>query len=285
MGNHGAPDIHTAIVKSCDGYFYRLGLKLGVDNMHDWVVRFGMGQRTGVDLPSEIRGSIPDREWKKKVNPRDPVWKDFDTVEASVGQGSVAVPPLQLLRAESGIMMGGEFHTPHFLKEARETQLAPVKYYEEEVKRVKLSPSTVDAVAYGAWEVVNEGGTAGGVGFPHELSIGGKTGTAQVIAREKVRGKETKDHSWFISFAPLHTDRKPELSVVVITEHGGFGAKASAPKSKMINAAFFSKKLGRQILPDLLAKNEPPKPAAAPRSAVPARRAEDADRKRAPVKQ
>src|SRR5215216_908468 len=128
--NHGAPDIHAAIVHSCDGYFYRLGLKMGVDMIHDWVTRFGMGQKTGIDLPSEVRGIIPSREWKKRVNPRDPVWKDFDTVLASIGQGSVAVPPIQLLHAEAGIVMGGEYHTPHVFKEAKATQLSEVKYYD-----------------------------------------------------------------------------------------------------------------------------------------------------------
>src|SRR5215813_5130099 len=128
-GNHGAPDIHAAIVHSCDGYFYRLGLKMGVDMIHDWVSRFGMGQKTGIDLPGESRGQIPSREWKKKVNPRDPVWKDFDTAIASIGQGSVAVPPIELIKAEAGIVMGGEFHTPHFFKEAKATQLEAVKYF------------------------------------------------------------------------------------------------------------------------------------------------------------
>src|SRR5262245_15351996 len=259
MRNHGAPDIHTAIVQSCDGYFYRLGLKLGVDKIHDWVSRFGMGDRTGVDLPGEYRGTIPDREWKKKVNPRDPAWKDFDTVLAAVGQGSVAVTPLELLRAEAGIMMDGQFHTPHLFKEARATQLAPVvSYTGDHASEIMLSKVTYDIVSYGAWGVVNEGGTAGSVGFPRDLNVGGKTGTAQVIAKEKVRGSETKDHSWFISFAPLHTQRKPELAVVVLTEHGGFGARASAPKSKMINAVYFSKKLGHPVLPDLIAKNDVP---------------------------
>jgi cell division protein FtsI/penicillin-binding protein 2 len=104
--------------------------------------------------------------------------------------------------------------------------------------------------------VVNEGGTAGGVGFPRELNAGGKTGTAQVIAKEKVRGKEHKDHSWFISFAPMHTEEKPEIGVVCITENGGWGASASAPKVKMIEGAYFSKKLGRPVLPELVAAND-----------------------------
>jgi len=281
-GNHGMPDIHGAIVHSCDGYFYRLGLKMGVDMIHDWVSRFGMGQKTGVDLPAEQRGIIPSREWKKRVNPRDPVWKDFDSAIASIGQGSVAVPPLQLLRAEAGIVMGGEFRTPHVFKEAKATQLAEVKYYDNQPTELKLSPVTVEIIDYALWGVVNEGGTGGGVGFPRELNIGGKTGTAQVIAREKVRTKEHKDHSWFISFAPTHTDLKPEIGVVCITENGGWGASASGPKVKIIEAAYFSKKLGRQILPELVALNTQAKLEAG-RPAAAARAAPDADRKRRPV--
>ena len=283
-GNHGMPDIHAAIVHSCDGYFYRLGLKMGVDMIHDWVSRFGMGQKTGVDLPSEQRGIIPSREWKKRVNPRDPVWKDFDTAIAAIGQGSVAVPPLQLLRAESGIIMGGKFYKPHVFKEAKATQLAEVKYYDNQPTELKLLPTTVDIIDYALWGVVNEGGTAGRVGFPRELNVGGKTGTAQVIAREKVRTKEHKDHSWFISFAPTHTDETPEIGVVCITENGGWGASASAPKVKMVEAAYFSKKLGRPVLPELVALNGQQKTEAG-RSPVSPRATPDSDRKRRSVNQ
>lgn len=277
-GNHGMPDIHAAIVHSCDGYFYRLGLKMGVDMIHDWVSRFGMGRKTGIDLPSETSGIIPSRDWKRRVNPRDPNWKDFDTAIASIGQGSVAVPPIQLIRAESGIMMGGEFHTPHLLKEAKATPLAEVKYYDDQPTEMKLSPVTVNIIDYAMWGVVNEGGTARSVAFPRELNIGGKTGTAQVIAREKVRTKEHKDHSWFIGFAPMHTGEKPEIAVVSITENGGWGASASGPKVKYIMAAYYSKKLGRQILPDLVAVNQKPDSVA---SANTARPVTDTDRKRA----
>jgi penicillin-binding protein 2 len=228
---------------------------MGVDMIQDWVSRFGMGRKTGIDLPAEQKGIIPSREWKKRVNPRDPVWKDFDTAIASIGQGSVAVPPIQLIRAEAGIITGGVFRTPHVFKEAKATQHDEVKHYDNQPTDLKLTPVTVDIIDYAMWGVVNEGGTAGGVGFPRELNIGGKTGTAQVIAREKVRKKEHKDHSWFIGFAPMHTDQKPEIGVVAITENGGWGASASAPKVKMIQAEYFSKKLGRPVLPELVALN------------------------------
>ena len=259
MGSHGSPEIHSAVVHSCDGYFYRLGLKMGVDRMHDWVVRFGMSQRTGIDLPHEKTGSIPDREWKARQNPRDPVWKDFDTVLASVGQGSVAVTPLQLLRAEAGIIMGGEFHTPHVMKEIKPTEKAEAKQYEDKAVILKLSHTTVDIVNYAVWGVVNEGGTGASASLPG-LNIGGKTGTAQVIAKEKVRTKEHEDHGWFISFAPVHTDQKPELAVVVLTEHGGQGGRTSAPKARMIFASYYSKKLGRPVAREMIARNDQPSP-------------------------
>ncbi|HKS42033.1 MAG TPA: penicillin-binding protein 2 [Blastocatellia bacterium] len=281
-GNHGMPDIHAAIVHSCDGYFYRLGLKMGVDMIHDWVYKFGMGRKTGIDLPSESTGIIPSREWKARVNPRDPKWKDFDTAIASIGQGSVAVPPIQLIRAESGIIMGGEFFTPHVLKEAKATPLAEVSYYEDKPTELNLSSVNVKIVDSAMWGVVNEGGTAGRVAFPRELNIGGKTGTAQVIAREKVRSKEHKDHSWFIGFAPMKTGEPPDIGVVCITENGGWGAQASGPKVKYIMAAYYSKKLGRQVLPDLVAVTGKPEAIA---SASAAHAVTDVDRKRAPVRQ
>jgi penicillin-binding protein 2 len=284
-GNHGMPDIHAAIVHSCDGYFYRLGLKMGVDKINEWVTRFGMGHKTGVDLPSEQRGIIPSREWKRRVNPRDPVWKDFDTAICAIGQGSVAVPPLQLLRAESGIVMGGEYHTPHIFQEARATQASEAKFYDNQPSELKLSKVTVDIVNSAMWGVVNEGGTAGRVPFPRELNIGGKTGTAQVIAKEKVRGKEHKDHSWFIGFAPMKTGENPEIGVVCITENGGWGASASAPTVNHIIAAYYSKKLNRQILPDLdmvAIQNRNNNPAVAMVMTPPVK---DVDRRRAPVRQ
>ncbi|MGH9764341.1 MAG: penicillin-binding transpeptidase domain-containing protein, partial [Blastocatellia bacterium] len=134
------------------------------------------------------------------------------------------------------------------LKEARATQVAPSMVFNDQVINVPLTKETVDIVSYGAWGVVNEGGTGTAATLPG-INIGGKTGTAQVISKEKARGKALQDQSWFISFAPLHTSEKPQLAVVVVTEHGGQGGRASAPKSKIINAAYFSKKLGRPLLP------------------------------------
>jgi penicillin-binding protein 2 len=257
MGSHGSPDVHTAIVRSCDGYYYRLGIKFGLEGQKEWLAKFGMGQKTGIDIPHERSGSVPNAAWKARANPRSPQWTDFDSALSAVGQGAVAIPPIQLIRAESGIMMGGALYTPHFLKEGKATELLPVKYYEDTPKDLHLAPATAAAIRFAAWGVVHEGGTGGGIGFPPELNVGGKTGTAQVISTEKAKGKHLQDHSWFISFAPLQKDTTPEFGLVVITENGGFGAKASGPKAKMIHLAYFSKKFGRALAPELMALVDP----------------------------
>jgi penicillin-binding protein 2 len=257
MGSHGAPDVHTAIVRSCDGYYYRLGIKFGLEGQKEWLAKFGMGQKTGIDIPHERSGSVPNAAWKARANPRSPQWTDFDSALSAVGQGAVAIPPIQLIRAESAIMMGGALYTPHFFKEAKATELMPVQYYEDAPKDLHLAPATAAAIRSAAWGVVNEGGTGGGIGFPRDLNVGGKTGTAQVISTDKAKGKNLQDHSWFISFAPLQKDQTPEFGVVVITENGGFGAKASGPKAKMIHLAYFSKKFGRALAPEFVALVDP----------------------------
>jgi len=257
MKNHGAPDIHTAIAQSCDGYFYRLGLKLGVDTINEWVSKMGMGRKTGIDLPHEERGIIPSREYKARVNKIDPRWKDFDTVLASVGQGTVAVPPLQLLRAISGIAMGGEFYTPHLFKELRDRNNKPIKFYEDRGSfKLPISKVTHSVVTFGMWGAANEpGGTAYVRGRLDGFDIAGKTGTAQVIAMEKARGEEHKDHGWFVSFAPW---KSPEIAVVVLVENAGFGGVVAAPVARAVYVEYFSKKLGYPVDKQQVAANTNP---------------------------
>lgn len=238
MGAHGMPDLHRALVVSCDGYFYRLGLKLGIRRMHDWAKRLGMGQPTGIDLPNERGGIIPSPEIKARLNPGDPVWRDFDTVIAAIGQGSVAVTPLQLLRAVAGIAMGGELHRPHVFLEAGPPG-PRLTYQGDEVVVVPLHQRTCEMIRYSLWGVVNEQGTgtrARVVGF----DVAGKTGTAQVVATHKAGGK-LKDHAWFVAFAPRS---RPEIAVVVLVENAGFGGTYSAPIARAIFEAYRNKHYG-----------------------------------------
>src|SRR5438309_2535471 len=118
-GNHGSPDVHFAIMKSCDGYFYRLGLKMKLEGIQAMVDMFDLNKRTGIDLPHEVISTTPSREFKAKNYPNDPEWKDIDTVYSSFGQGEDVLTPIALLRAHSAIGMGGRMCVPHLLKEVR----------------------------------------------------------------------------------------------------------------------------------------------------------------------
>src|SRR6267142_5502629 len=119
-GNHGTPDVHFAIMKSCDGYFYRLGLKMKLEGIQQMAEEFDLNKRTGIDLPHEIISMTPSRELKAKLYPSDPEWKDIDTVYSSFGQGEDVLTPMALLRAHSAIGMGGKMYVPHLMKEIRE---------------------------------------------------------------------------------------------------------------------------------------------------------------------
>src|SRR5258707_5186042 len=120
-GNHGSPDVHFAIMKSCDGYFYRLGLKMKLEGIEGMVEMFDLNKRTGIDLPHEVISQTPSREFKARLYPKDPEWKDIDTVYSSFGQGEDVLTPMALLRAHSAIGMAGRKYVPHLLLDLRAT--------------------------------------------------------------------------------------------------------------------------------------------------------------------
>ena len=119
MGNHGSPDVKAAITHSCDGYFYRLGLKMGIDGIVSMVDEFDLNKRTGIDLPNEVVSWTPSREFKRRMQPRDPEWRDIDTVYASFGQVYDIITPISLLRSIAAISQSGNMYIPHLLKEVK----------------------------------------------------------------------------------------------------------------------------------------------------------------------
>ncbi len=255
MGGHGAPLIDRAITVSCDGFFYRLGIKLGLDNLRHWAGEMGCGQYTGIDLPNEFKGYIPSLELKAAVvrrslpnaTERDYQWRDIDSVYASIGQAMVRPTPLQMLRAVAGISQRGDFHTPHLLLEARQTQDLPTVRFVDKSHRIELPTEDWDAIVKGMWGAVNGGGTAAGCairGFPG-WEMCGKTGTAQVVSKIKAAKLEERDHSWFVGFGPRNN---PEIAAISLVEHGGFGARASAPNVQAVFEAYLRKKNGLPIV-------------------------------------
>lgn len=250
-GSHGAPNLERAIAVSCNGYFYRVGLRLGVDKLHKWATAMGLGKRTGVDLPNETPGYVPDAQiklrWKKKDD--DPAdkkyrWNDGDTVNAAIGQGYDRPTPLQMVHAFGGIAMDGHFTTPHVLKTAKSNGVEAERGFEDpNVVDIPLDPIAFKYVMEGMRQVVTSG-TARRAEVPG-FDVCGKTGTAQVVSiRTGATGKQ-KEHAWFVGFAPKPEEgRLPEIAVVVLVEHGGHGGTISAPIAQAIIAEYVRKTRG-----------------------------------------
>jgi penicillin-binding protein 2 len=236
MGHHGRPDLHTAIMKSCDGYFYRLGLKMGLTGIMEMVDEFKFSEPTGIDLPHELVSWTPSPEFKARFNPGAPAWSDIDTVYASFGQVYDFVTPISLLRAIAAVAVGGKLYTPHLLRELRpvgEPQAGGYrpgeKFGQALAGVIPVAQEQDDAVVTAMWSVVNEAGTARSI-RKQGFDIAGKTGTAQVVGLGKDVGKN-KDHSWFVSYAPAF---KPELAVLALIENSGFGSSHAAPAVRAI---------------------------------------------------
>ncbi len=249
MGSHGSPPLSYAITKSCDGYYYRLGLKMKIEGMIEMIETFEYDKRTGIDLPNEKISQTP-KSWKPIVEKREGRWSDIRTVYASIGQDTVVVTPIAMLRAVASIGVKGNMYTPHFLKEFRNigpvgeegdaTYIPPRQgfgFQQPDPKLIKMTPEQEEVVVQGMWAVVNGGGTGAGIRIP-EFEIAGKTGTAQVAELGKDVGAN-KDHAWFVSFAPAY---KPEIAVIALVENVGFGGSHAAPAAKAVYEAYMAGK-------------------------------------------
>ncbi len=243
MGNHGTPDLKYAITHSCDGYYYRLGLKMGLEGMIDMVEMFEYDKPTGVDLPNEVTSRTP-KYYREAVEKRyGGRWVDIETVFASIGQVTVIVTPISMLRAVSSVGVGGKLFVPHLLKEFKEigpvghkntANYVPgrpvVNYTHGDLKIIPMTPEQNKMVLDGMYGVVNGGGTASRISMGPEFPIAGKTGTAQVTELGKDVG-DLKDHAWFVGFAPAYD---PRIAVIAIIENSGFGGTHAAPAVKSV---------------------------------------------------
>ena len=274
MGNHGSPDVKAAITHSCDGYFYRLGLKMGIDGIVQMVDEFDLNKRTGIDLPNEVVSWTPSREFKRRMQPRDPEWRDIDTVYASFGQVYDIITPISLLRTIAGISVDGKLYIPHLLKEVKPFGTPGAEDYRGPVTFTPLDPSRPNpkivpipedidhAVVEGMWRVVNGGGTGARIQMAG-FDIAGKTGTAQVVSLGKDTGKN-KDHSWFVTYAPAY---KPEIAMVGLIENSGFGGSHAAPALRGVYDVYYRKTRNEEP-PNMLVKPAPKKPATTAPTAV-----------------
>lgn len=242
LGSHGAPDIQRAIEVSCNGFFYRAGLKLGIDNLEKFDKQVGLGMKSGIDLPNEDKGNAPSRAWKRREYPNDPKWRDGDTINAAIGQSGVAPTPLQMMHAITGIGNHGKFYTPHILKEGRKSEYHKQIAYEPKLNDINMSEATWKTVSQGMWRVVNASGTARRA-MIEGFDVCGKTGTAQVVSVKTGATGAQKEHAWFVGYAPKAA---PEVGGVAFVENGGHGGVIAAP---IIRACFLEYKRKRDGLP------------------------------------
>jgi penicillin-binding protein 2 len=246
-GGHGTINMHTAIVQSCDTYFYSVSNQLGINRLHDFLTEFGLGQKTGIDILGERTGLVPSPEWKKKTFKQKnlQVWFPGETVIAGIGQGYMLVTPLQLADAAATIANHGRRFAPRLVKSVRDavtgqvTDLPP-----RELPPVVLrDPKAWDVIISGMIGVTNEpGGTARGAQAGAPYKIAGKTGTAQVFSvgqnekyNESQLAERLHDHALFMAFAPADD---PKLAVAVLVENGKHGGSAAAPIARKVFDAY-----------------------------------------------
>ena len=227
-------NLREAIVESCDVYFYKLSLKLGVDRLYPYLKRFGLGERTGIVLP-EKRGVNPSRTWKRK-HLREP-WYAGETAMLAIGQGYVTTTPLQISIMTAAIANGGNILRPKI----RKTD-------EEAAPRItgaaqRLDPKSVSFLKKALFDAVNGDRGTGIYARSKVTSVSGKTGTAQVVsAQVESTEKRFQDHAWFTSYAPSDS---AEIAVTVLVENGGSGSVAAAPIAKKIIETYFRLKKER----------------------------------------
>jgi penicillin-binding protein 2 len=236
---HGTVALRDAIVQSCDVYFYQLSHSLGIDNVSEFMLRFGFGKPTGVDLDGEPGGLVPSRQWKRRVR-RQP-WYPGETVITGIGQGYTLATPIQMATITATLANRGLRMRPRLVAVLEDPQSRERDVLEPEVlEQVPLrSDGFYDLVISAMRDVVHSRrGTARASGRGAEYQFAGKTGTAQVIGiaqgarydEEKI-AKKFRDHSLFIAFAPVEN---PKIAVVVIAENGGGGSRTAAPIARKV---------------------------------------------------
>jgi len=223
---------------------------MGIDGLSQMIENFDFDKRSGIDLPNEKISQTP-KSWRPWVEKHEGKWSDIRTVYASIGQDTVVVTPISMLRVMASVGMRGKEYIPHFLKEFKgigavgdegDPNYFPPRqgfsYQHPEPKLIELAPDQWDVIIKGMWGVVNAGGTGARIALKG-FDIAGKTGTAQVTEVGKDSGKN-KDHSWFVSFAPAY---KPEISVIALIENSGFGAANAAPAVRAIYDEYLKKRV------------------------------------------
>jgi penicillin-binding protein 2 len=240
--HHGMVDIDHAIPWSCDTFYYTLAEKLGIDTIAKYATSLGLSQKTGIDLPDEVTGTMPSTAWKLKTQHEK--WYAGEVISVGIGQGAVTVTPLQLARALGGIASGGALKRPHVVFPDE----VPPQMLQALHDTYPGSGDSVIPITPANWETITDAmaattttGTAAAVHL-EGIDFAGKTGTAEVVNHSagttSLGTGNARANAWFVGMAPR---RNPDIVVAVLCEHGGWGAEASAPVAAKVINAFVTK--------------------------------------------
>lgn len=234
-GGHGGMNLHSALVHSCDVYFYHVGRRLGIERIAKWSKRFGLGAPSGLKLDKEMPGLVASPAWK--LSRFGWPWQEGDTVSVSIGQGYNLTTPLQMAQVIAALANGGTVFEPQLVEKV-ESPAGEILYQAKPIvkSRLEANPKNLALVRQALLGVVN-GGTGKAARLPY-LEAAGKTGTSQVVAleKEKIKKKEYQNHAWFVAYAPFG---EPRLALAVLVEHAGGGGAVAAPLAKRLMAAYF----------------------------------------------
>ncbi|HEV2690440.1 MAG TPA: penicillin-binding protein 2, partial [Bryobacteraceae bacterium] len=233
-GGHGDVSLEKAIYQSCDVFFYTLAEKLGIDRIAKYATALGLGQKTGIDLPNEVSGVMPSEEWK--IRNFKQKWFAGETISVGIGQGAVAITPVQLMRAVGAVSMDGRLVVPHVINPAG----LPPGFVEvqrlTEVKSIPIDPAGWTFITDALGRVLLPEGTAPSAHIPG-IDIAGKTGSAQIVSlttRAKFKNSEAlAQNGWFVGFTPR---RNPDIIVCVLFEGGEHGRLAARLATQVIKA-------------------------------------------------
>lgn len=239
---HGYVDLKSALIQSCDVYYYTVGQRLGVDRINKWATTFGLGNITGLGFPEESQGLIPSSEWKRRYGRGDTKWYAGETLSVSIGQGAVLTTPLQLAVGLSAVVNGGKVYQPQIVRSVTANDGRPISgdFQPKLVREIELDNEILSRVRDAMVGVVNDPrGTAHRAQLDKSLDIlvGGKTGTAQVAGLQHGTRGILNDHAWFVGYAPVED---PKIAVVAFVKNGGHGGAVAAPVVKEIMQAFFT---------------------------------------------
>ena len=232
--SHGTLNLYNAIALSCSVYFYNLGYRTGPTSIIRYAGYFGLNEKTGLDLPGEVPGFLPSRQWKQRTFGEP--WYDGDTINMSIGQGFLALTPMGMANFVAALVNNGIAYRPHVIKEVRSADNSSVtrSVEREKITQIPLSPTSLEIVKTGMRLGAASGTSArlNSLKFP----VAGKTGTAQT---RSVRKENYTQHAWFVGYGPYNAEPEKAVVIVVFVEYGFAGAVRAVPVAERVFAKLY----------------------------------------------